>query len=298
MEDHARRHLDQFWHNGVTQWYEIALDAAGNVYTVSNGQVCDNDGCQTSGNVWKITPASIRTYDANSDSSPITITGLSKGTDYLVSLIAVNAAGESVASNRVAASFPSTAPEPPTSLSAFPGPEQAFIQFDAGADNGSSITNYQYSLNGGAFTALSPADSVSPITIPGLNNGTAYSIRLKAMNSAGDSVASVPVAVTLPAVTGNSMALTGTVSGGVTGSIVGTGYFYADGTLTIASVASIVSDVAGDADITAITTYYGDIAQNIFTSNGTTSENLKAAPVLYYMQLLPHRCCARDIAGV
>jgi hypothetical protein len=68
------------------------------------------------------------------------------------------------------------------------------------------------------------------------------------------------------------MALTGTGSGVVTGSIVGTGNFYPDETLSITTVTSLFLSV-GDADITAITTYYGDIAQNIFTSNGTISVN-------------------------
>ena len=87
-------------------------------------------------------------------------------------------------------------PEAPTNLSAEAGDEQADITFMAGADNGSSITNYQYSLNSGAYTALSPTDSVSPITITGLTNGTAYSIYLKAINGEGASAASEPVSVT------------------------------------------------------------------------------------------------------
>ena len=252
----------------------LALDAAGNVYAASNGSVCDNDGlCIQTSNVSQFTPASIATYPANGETSPITITGLSGGTDYLISLIAVNAAGESVASNPVSISIPSTAPDAPTNLTAISGPEQAVILFDAGASNGSAITNYQYSLNGGAYTALTPANAVSPITIPGLTNGTAYSIRLKAMNSVGDSVASASVAVALPAVTGNNMALASTievVSFG-TGSIVGVGNFYADETLSITTLTSF-STSAGDADIASVVTYYGDIAQNIFTSNGTTSQ--------------------------
>jgi hypothetical protein len=170
---------------------------------------------------------------------------------------------------------PTAPPDAPTSLSAFPGPEQALILFNVGANNGSAITNYQYSLNGGAFTALSPADSVSPITISGLNNGTAYSIRLKAMNSAGDSAASVPVAVTLPAVTGNSMALAamqvieGSLFAG-TGSIVGTGFFDYGGVLTVTQV-NTVSISSFQADIISVITYNGSIAGNIFTSDGTDS---------------------------
>jgi hypothetical protein len=65
------------------------------------------------------------------------------------------------------------------------------LTFSAGADGGSAITNYQYALstNGGTtygeYTALSPADASSPITITGLAVGTAYNVKLKAVNALG-----------------------------------------------------------------------------------------------------------------
>ena len=63
----------------------------------------------------------------------------------------------------------------------------------------SVITNYAYSLDGGAAVALSPEDNASPITISGLTNGTTYSITLQPLDSAGDPVGppSDPVEVTL-----------------------------------------------------------------------------------------------------
>ena len=62
-----------------------------------------------------------------------------------------------------------------------------------------AITNYQYSLDGEPPVALSPDDTVSPITISGLTNGTTYSITLQPLDSAGDPVGppSAPVEVTL-----------------------------------------------------------------------------------------------------
>ena len=65
------------------------------------------------------------------------------------------------------------------------------LTFSAGADGGSTITNYQYALSTnsgstyGDFTALSPADGSSPITISGLTSGTTYSVKLKAVNALG-----------------------------------------------------------------------------------------------------------------
>ena len=114
--------------------YGIALDAAGNIYTPNGG----------SNNVSKITPASTVTYPATGDTSPITITGLTNDTEYLISLIAVNEAGESAASNSVSVTpvFTPTAPDAPTIDSIAAGDGQVVITFTSGADNGSPITGY------------------------------------------------------------------------------------------------------------------------------------------------------------
>lgn len=89
-----------------------------------------------------------------------------------------------------------TAPSAPTSLTATAGDSSATISFTPGFNGGSAITNYKYSLDGTTFTALSPAATTSPVTIPGLTNGTTYSIYLKAVNTIGDSAASSAVTVT------------------------------------------------------------------------------------------------------
>ena len=60
------------------------------------------------------------------------------------------------------------------------------ISFTAGATNGSVVSNYKYSLNGGTYTALSPTDAISPITITGLTNGTSYQIQVRAVSNLGD----------------------------------------------------------------------------------------------------------------
>lgn len=67
----------------------------------------------------------------------------------------------------------------------------ATISFTPGEDGGSNIINYQYSLstNGGStfgdYTALSPADGSSPITVTGLTVSTSYQIKLRAVNALG-----------------------------------------------------------------------------------------------------------------
>jgi hypothetical protein len=88
-------------------------------------------------------------------------------------------------------------PNSPTSLSGVAGNQSIYIIFTAGADNGNSINNYQYSTDGGSnFTAFSPAQTTSPVMITGLTNGTSYSVQIKAVNIIGASAASSTVVVT------------------------------------------------------------------------------------------------------
>lgn len=57
---------------------------------------------------------------------------------------------------------------------------------------GAAISNYKYSIDGGStFTAFSPAQTTSPISITsGLTNGTTYNVKILAVNSYGDGVPS------------------------------------------------------------------------------------------------------------
>ena len=98
--------------------------------------------------------------------------------------------------NYYALGLPMTAPAAPTGLAAIAGDSSATISFTAGSDGGSAVTNYKYSTDGTNYTALSPANTSSPVTISGLTNGTSYNIYLKAVNSIGDGTASSSVSVT------------------------------------------------------------------------------------------------------
>jgi hypothetical protein len=93
-----------------------------------------------------------------------------------------------------------------------------FIAFTPPAfDGGLTITNYEYAVSSnsgstyGSFTALSPVDATSPVTIPGLTNGTAYYVKLRAVNALGVGTESSPVTTnTTPY--GNPVATTGSGS--------------------------------------------------------------------------------------
>jgi uncharacterized protein (TIGR02145 family) len=148
-------------------------------------------------------------------SSPIVVTGLSNGTSYTFTVIATNAAGNSVASVASNAVIPYTVPSAPTSANATLGNAQASVTFSFPTSNGgNTITGYTITSSPGNITA---SGATSPIVIAGLTNGTSYSFTVKATNAAGSSVASavsnavipytVPDAPTSPiATTGNSQA--------------------------------------------------------------------------------------------
>jgi len=75
------------------------------------------------------------------------------------------------------------------------------VAFTAGATNGAAITNYEFSTNNGAnWTVRSPTATTSPISISGLTNGTAYNVRLRAVNAAGAGDSSTAVSATPSAV--------------------------------------------------------------------------------------------------
>jgi hypothetical protein len=128
--------------------------------------------------------------------SPAVITGLTNGTTYTIKILAVNAAGDGSASTQVTATL-KTIPQAPTNLVATPGDQSVSIAFTAPNDGGSAITNYKYSLDGGAtFTAFSPAITASPAVITGLTNGQTYNIQLEAVNEMGDGLNSATVTAT------------------------------------------------------------------------------------------------------
>ena len=79
---------------------------------------------------------------------------------------------------------PETVPDAPSGLVATAGDQQAEIAFTPPQDTGGqAISDYEYAIDGGAWTSAS--STASPITITGLTNGTAYSITLRAITSAG-----------------------------------------------------------------------------------------------------------------
>ena len=79
-------------------------------------------------------------------SNQVTISGLNNGQLYQVKLMSVNALGStSVASNKVDVTPVALPPPTPTIINIFSGDHTASIEFTAGADTGTAVTDYEYS---------------------------------------------------------------------------------------------------------------------------------------------------------
>lgn len=186
------------------------VPAAPSITSVSptNGAVTVNWTAPTSDGGRAISEYFVQ-YSSNSGStwsSPVSagtsltklVTGLTNGTSYIFKVFASNLRGDGPSSSSSSATTPFTIPSAPTSLSSTEGDTTLDIAFTAGFNGGSAITNYKYSTSTDgstytAFTALSPADSTTPVTIPSLTNGTDYYVKLKAVNAAGDGAESAVV---------------------------------------------------------------------------------------------------------
>ncbi len=120
-----------------------------------------------------------------------TITGLTNGQTYTVQMIAVAETGNSLPSTASNSFIPYTVPDSPTITSVIPGDGQITVSFSDGASNGRSITGYRYSLNNAAFVDVSGVSSGAYV-INGLENEVLYSVRMTALNLAGESTSSTP----------------------------------------------------------------------------------------------------------
>jgi hypothetical protein len=139
-------------------------------------------------------------FTATGSASPIVVTGLQSATAYTFTGRATNSIGLSTASSASSSITATTVPQAPTPGTATAtNTTTASLPFTAGATGGSTITNYKYSIDGTTYTAFSPAQTTSPLSISALTPGSSYTFYIKAVNANGDSAASVAYnSITLP----------------------------------------------------------------------------------------------------
>jgi hypothetical protein len=188
---------------------------------------------------------------ANSETSSV----IGGSASYTTSYTATTAAGSNVATitpettSLTATNYSFTAangnisvtavtPLAPSITGITSGVSQLGVAFTAPTSNGgASITNYEYSINGGVdWTTPSPAITLSPFTISGLINGTTYDVQIRAVNSAGSGAASATAQGT-PAVASSP-----TISGAATASAFTTTYGTASATHSFSITGSALTN--------------------------------------------------------
>ncbi len=132
--------------------------------------------------------ANIPVTDPNAPPTGYTVTSLTNGTQYTLAVRAKNDQGSGPASTVTAR--PIAPPAAPVISSVGPGYRQVALEW---ADpNDSTIIGYQVSTDGGdQFAEIGGSGAgTTTHTVTDLNNGTEYTLAVRAMNDAGEGVAS------------------------------------------------------------------------------------------------------------
>ena len=180
---------------------------------------------------WKLTSAASTsvwpsTADKSASDRSHELIGLTNGSEYDVRVRAVNSAGNSLwATDSATPAAPVTVPGAPTIDSVTSGDGTLTLSWSAPADTGGAqITSYdvEYKLTSAAdsaWAAVTRSGTMTTQVISGLTNGSEYDVRVRAVNSAGNSLwatdsatpaapVTVPGAPTMDSVTSGDSTLT------------------------------------------------------------------------------------------
>ncbi len=141
------------------------------------------------------------THTCSSAGTSCVVTGLTDGTAYTFTVVAINAAGSgpaSAASNSVTPT--TTAPGAPTGVSAssYANAQSAVTWTAPTYTGGSAITHYTVTSSPGGKTCTTPNGTTTTCTVTGLTNGTPYTFTVTATNGVGTGLASTPSASATP----------------------------------------------------------------------------------------------------
>jgi hypothetical protein len=117
-----------------------------------------------------------------------TLTGLTNGMSYALTVAARTAAGSGATASANAATI--GLPSAPQSFGGVAGNTQVTLNWSTPAsDGGSAITGYRLRrlVNGIAEDTTDLGPAATSATVTGLTNGTRYGFRLTAVNAAGES---------------------------------------------------------------------------------------------------------------
>jgi hypothetical protein len=171
--------------SGTAQFGSV-LTAAGGSWTGSPSLTYQWQRADTSGGSYSdISGANTNTY---------TLVGADSGKYLRVSVTATNGAGSTAALSSPTSAITAVVPTSPMLTSATGGDRRITLSFTPGSNGGSPITDYQYSLNGETFTAMSSA--TSPFTIMSLLGRAVYTIRIRAQNLIGFSESTTALSAT------------------------------------------------------------------------------------------------------
>jgi alpha-tubulin suppressor-like RCC1 family protein len=148
-----------------------------------------------------------------------TVTGLTNGREYTVTVYATNAGSQGTSSNPIFVT-PRTTPGVPTSVTCQPGNTTVDLSWlPPSSDGGSVITRYEVFTSDGIQRATvnvgpNPPTPIST-SVAGLANGKSYKFKIRAINAAGNGAFSPLTGACVPV--GPPGAATGVVSSGVDG---------------------------------------------------------------------------------
>ena len=167
---------------------EIALNTV--VGTVAATDA-DNDTLS-----YSLTGTDADKFDIDSDGEITAAEALDYGESYAINVIADDGTDDTSVSVTINAE--TVSPRAPTFVVDSTTENSATITITAGDDGGESVTDWEYELDGNS-TWVSFGDTDLEQTISNLDPDTAYSIKVRGVNSEGDGVASAAVLATTDA---------------------------------------------------------------------------------------------------